>query len=159
MITTVTLSMRKPDGSPLSGVSVSARVDAANTAATTDSNGVATWHLNPDDPSRRAVFISEDSFDLNGLAVRIPKTLTYDVGTFIADAAAESDAGGGGGGGSYEVAAESPASGSNDTFTFTGPPKLVFRNGVMETGAGSIVGSTFVFDVAPTADDDVEGLV
>jgi hypothetical protein len=63
------------------------------------------------------------------------------------------------GGGSYEVATESPATGSNDTFTFSGPPVLVFRNGLMENRLGSVVGNTFVFDSAPNADDDVEGLV
>jgi hypothetical protein len=63
------------------------------------------------------------------------------------------------GGGSYEAATESPATGSNDTFTFTAPPTLVFRNTVMERSLGSVVGNTFVFDVAPNLNDVIEGLV
>jgi hypothetical protein len=160
MISTVTLSLRKPDGSPLSGVSVQARYGAANHAATTDSDGVAQWSIEAAERPR-VVFLSSDSSQLNGLVVRVPNTPTYNVGTFIGDAAAESDAGngGGGGGGSYEVATESPATGSNATFTFTGPPTLVFRNGVMEMSLGTVAGNTFVFDSNPNLNDVVEGLV
>lgn len=49
--------------------------------------------------------------------------------------------------------------GSNKAFTFSGPPKIVFRNGVQETRLGAIVGNVFTFTVAPDADDDIEGLV
>lgn len=69
-------------------------------------------------------------------------------------------AGGGGGGGS--AALETPTgtvNGVNDTFTFTAPPISVYRNGVMETRLGSVVGNTFVFNTPPVQGDDIEGLV
>lgn len=67
-----------------------------------------------------------------------------------------------GGGAAATLALETPTGdvdGVNDTFTFTGPPLSVFRNGVMERRLGSVVGNTFVFDSPPDADDDIEGLV
>lgn len=69
------------------------------------------------------------------------------------------------GGGGETVTLETPTgaiNGVNATFTFTAPPIIVFRNGVMETRLGTIVGSTFVFDIPPTAGDDpdqIEGVV
>lgn len=69
---------------------------------------------------------------------------------------------GGSSGGAVTLALETPTgdvNGVNDTFTFTGPPLSVFRNGVMERRLGSVVGDTFVFDSPPDADDDIEGLV
>lgn len=68
----------------------------------------------------------------------------------------------GGSSGGVTLALETPTgavNGVNATFTFTGPPLSVFRNGVMERRLGSVVGDTFVFDSPPDADDDIEGLV
>lgn len=153
----VTLSIRKPDGSALSGVSVSARVDSENTTVNTDSSGIATFVI---DSGSRVKFLCSDVAKLNGLAVKLPQTSAYSVGTFEADALAESEAGEDGGGGvTFEAAANSPADGMDDEFTFTGTPVMVFRNGVNETRLGTIAGSTFTFDSAPDADDDVEGLI
>lgn len=63
-----------------------------------------------------------------------------------------------GGGGSFEPAANSPADGVDTEFTFSGTPVMVFRNGVNETRLGTIAGSAFTFDSAPSADDDIEAL-
>jgi hypothetical protein len=63
----------------------------------------------------------------------------------------------GGSGGTLETPAGA-VDGVNDTYTFTGPPTLIFRNGVMENDLGSIVGSTFVYDSAP-ATGTMRGLV
>jgi hypothetical protein len=43
MICTVSLTILKPDDSPLAGESVSARVASANTDAETDADGKAQW--------------------------------------------------------------------------------------------------------------------
>lgn len=153
---TVSLSIVKPDGTPLAGVSISARVLGSNTTVSTDSSGVASWTLSDGDKVR---FLSANASSLHGLTITIPKTPTLSVGTFVADLATEKELGSGGGGGSYEVATESPATGSNATFTFTGPPTLVFRNGVMEISEGSVAGDTFVFDSTPNLNDVIEGLV
>lgn len=65
---------------------------------------------------------------------------------------------GAGGGGTYEASSTVP-NGARVAFTFTAPPVMVFRNGVMETRLGSIAGNVFTFDSAPETGDDVEGLV
>jgi len=62
-------------------------------------------------------------------------------------------------GGTFEAASNSPADGVDDEFTFTGTPVCVFRNGVNETRLGTIDGSTFTFDAAPDADDDIEAIL
>lgn len=49
--------------------------------------------------------------------------------------------------------------GVNDTFTFTSPPIMVFRNGKMETGLGTVVGNTFIFDEPPVVGGVVEGYI
>lgn len=49
--------------------------------------------------------------------------------------------------------------GSNAAFTFTAPPKLIFRNGVMERRLGEISGNIFTFDTPPETGDDIEGLI
>jgi len=49
--------------------------------------------------------------------------------------------------------------GENDTFSFSAPPILVFRNGTMERALGTIDGSNFVFDSAPDEGDVIEGLL
>lgn len=73
--------------------------------------------------------------------------------------------GGEGGGDSGTGTREIPTgavNGVNTTFTFTAPPVTVYRNGVMETRLGTVVGNTFVFDIPPTAGDDpdeIEGVV
>jgi hypothetical protein len=64
----------------------------------------------------------------------------------------------GGSEGAYEVPA-GEVDGVNDTFTFSAPPKLVFRNGVMEMRKGTVEGNDFVFDAAPVEGDDIEGLI
>lgn len=70
--------------------------------------------------------------------------------------------GGGSGNPSGSIALETPTGdvdGDNDTFTFSGPPVLVFRNGVMEKRLGTVDGNDFVFDTAPETGDDIEGVV
>ena len=62
-------------------------------------------------------------------------------------------------GSTYEAAANSPADGVDTEFTFTGTPIMVFRNGVNETRLGTIAGSAFTFDSAPSASDDIEALI
>lgn len=51
------------------------------------------------------------------------------------------------------------ADGENNEFTFTSPPILVFRNGVMESRLGLVDGNVFTFDTPPEEGDDIEGLV
>lgn len=87
----VTLTILKPDGSPLEGVSISARVNNVSTTALTDSDGVATWSLASGSKVR---FLSDSVAKLNGLSVSIPKTLTFSVGVFEADTISEADQGG-----------------------------------------------------------------
>lgn len=70
----------------------------------------------------------------------------------------DGEAVGGSGGGTYEIPTGA-INGSNAAFTFTAPPKLIFRNGVMERRLGSISGNVFTFDTAPEADDNIEGLI
>ena len=65
---------------------------------------------------------------------------------------------GGGGGGTYEEPTGT-VNGINAAFTFTAPPILVFRNGVMEKRLGSVVGNVFTFVTPPETGDDIEGLV
>lgn len=71
--------------------------------------------------------------------------------------------GGGSGGGDGETGTlETPTGvvdGVNATFTFTAPPTTVYRNGVMETRLGAVVGNTFVFDIPPDTGDSIEGVV
>jgi hypothetical protein len=62
-------------------------------------------------------------------------------------------------GGTFEAAANSPADGLDDEFTFTGTPVCVFRNGVNETRLGTIAGSAFTFDSAPADGDDIEAIL
>jgi hypothetical protein len=62
-------------------------------------------------------------------------------------------------GGTFEAAANSPADGVDDEFTFTGTPVCVFRNGVNETRLGTIAGSAFTFDSAPADGDDIEAIL
>jgi hypothetical protein len=82
----------KPDGTPLSGVSVSARVDASNSDTQTDSNGVASWAI---EGGQNVRFLCSQVSQINGLALRVPDTPTFSVGPFIADLATRSEAGGG----------------------------------------------------------------
>lgn len=49
--------------------------------------------------------------------------------------------------------------GVNDEFTFTAPPLLIYRNGVMERRLGTILGNVFTFNLPPDLGDDIEGLV
>lgn len=49
--------------------------------------------------------------------------------------------------------------GVNDEFTFTAPPILVHRNGVMERRLGTILGNVFTFTTPPDIGDDIEGLI
>lgn len=97
----------------------------------------------------------------------MPTRIRKDDGTYIdADDVATTafvttavEEGGGGGGGTFATASNSPADGNDTAFTFTGTPIVVFRNGVQETRLGTIAGSTFTFDSAPNADDDIEALI
>lgn len=70
----------------------------------------------------------------------------------------ESDLSTGGGSLVFETPAGA-VDGVNVTFTFTAPPIIVYRNGVMETGLGSVVGNTFVFNTPPVAGGLIEGYV
>lgn len=64
------------------------------------------------------------------------------------------------GGGSVTLETPTPLPDDvEDTFTGSAPPKMVFRNGVMELRLGSVVGSTFVFDTPPATGDDIEFVV
>lgn len=60
-----------------------------------------------------------------------------------------------------DVALEIPTGdvdGLNDEFVFVGTPKLVFRNGVLQSpDAYTVVGTTVTFDTAP-ADGEITGL-
>jgi len=62
------------------------------------------------------------------------------------------------GSGSYEVPVGA-VNGINAAFTFSLPPVLIFRNGVMERRLGTIVGNVFTFDTPPDIDDNIEGLI
>jgi hypothetical protein len=69
---------------------------------------------------------------------------------------------GGGGSSTSSLALETPTgtvNGTNDEFTFTGTPIIVFRNGVNETRLGTIDASVFTFTTPPETGDDIEGLV
>jgi hypothetical protein len=65
-------------------------------------------------------------------------------------------------GGVTSLSLETPngeVDGENVAFTFTGPPILVFRNGVMERRLGSIATNVFTFNTPPEMGDNIEGLV
>lgn len=86
MVSTVTLRLKQPDGGPLTGVTVTARVSASNTTVETDADGVAAFRL---DAGSKVRFACDVATDLNGLTVTVPKNATFDVGTFKADPVSE----------------------------------------------------------------------
>src|SRR6185369_3519881 len=47
--------------------------------------------------------------------------------------------------------------GTNDTFTFTQTPAIIYRNGVEETDLGTFDGNDFTFDTPPIVTDIVTG--
>ena len=81
-----------------------------------------------------------------------------DIGGQSGYSGASGAAGGRGGGGSYEIPSGA-VDGMNDTFAFTAPPILVFRNGVMELRLGSVSTNDFIFDTPPMIGDNIEGLI
>jgi len=66
---------------------------------------------------------------------------------------------GSGGGLSAPVTPTGSINGINASFVFPAPPKMIFRNGVMEYRLGSVAGNTFTFDTPPETGDDIEGYV
>lgn len=84
----VTLAIRKPDGSALSGVSVTARVASASTSVNTDSSGIATWSIAS---GSKVKFLCSAVSSLHGLTVKVPAKDAFSVGIFMADALAEAE--------------------------------------------------------------------
>lgn len=88
MICSATLTILKPDGNPLEGVTVSAFVRGTATPITsdTDANGLAQFSLQSETSVR---FECSECAELSGKTVQIPKTNTLNIGTFTSDAQSE----------------------------------------------------------------------
>jgi hypothetical protein len=89
MLSTVSLTIRKPDGDVLSGVSISARVGNSTTEATSDSDGLVSYSIVA---GSRVRFGCDSCKALDGLTVTVPQNATYSVGTFITDPISEVEA-------------------------------------------------------------------
>lgn len=94
MICSVTLTLLRPDSEPLEGITVSAfvRGTASPLTADTDSNGVAQFSILSESSVR---FECDECAELTGKTVNVPKTASFNVGTFIADSQSEGVGGSG----------------------------------------------------------------